>query len=107
MTLLLGNGVLSIILILVFYVIAQINQYYNETMQTILKNDKIKEQKIKDLFTERVKTMHEIFVSSKKDLDFKIKNSIDITGYVDLTRPPPFIFKKIKEEEDYMKDLLK
>jgi len=96
MTLALGNGVLSIILILVFYVIAQINQYYNETMQTILKNDKIKEQKIKDLFTGRVKTMHEIVVSSKDDLDFKIKNSIDITGYVDLTRPPPFIFQENK-----------
>ena len=62
-------------------------------MRRILKNNKFKETSIKSLFTKRVKNLHEIFVESKDDLKFSVKNSIDITGTVDLTKPPPFIFE--------------
>ena len=85
---------ISTIIIIILYLLAQLNQYTNEPMQTILKNNKTKEQKIKDIFTQRVKNMHEIVMNSKEDLKFNIKNSIDITGYVDLTKPPPYYFEK-------------
>jgi len=88
---------LSFFVILVLYFLAQFNQYTNEPMKTILSNNKLKEQKIKEIFTQRVKSMHEMVISSKEDdLKFKVKNSIDITGYVDLTRPPPFYFQEQK-----------
>ena len=88
---------LSFFVILVLYFLAQFNQYTNEPMKTILSNNKLKEQKIKEIFTQRVKSMHEMVISSKEeDLKFKVKNSIDITGYVDLTKPPPFYFQEQK-----------
>ena len=90
-----GKTTISIIVIIVLYLLAQLNQYTNEPKQTILKNNKIKEQKIKDIYTQRVKNMHEIVMTSKEDLKFNVKNSIDITGYVDLTKPPPYFFQKI------------
>lgn len=64
-------------------------------MKNIRQNNKIKEQKIKETFIQRVKSIHEIFMTSKEDLKFNIKNSIDITGYVDLTKPPPYYFEEI------------
>lgn len=90
-----GNlSAISTIIIIILYLLAQLNQYTNKPMQTILKNNKTKEQKIKDIFTQRVKNMHEIVMNSKEDLKFNIKNSIDITGYVDLTKPPPYYFEE-------------
>lgn len=90
-----GNlSAISTIIIIILYLLAQLNQYTNEPMQTILKNNKTKEQKIKDIFTQRVKNMHEIVMNSKEDLKFNIKNSIDITGYVDLTKLPPYYFEE-------------
>ena len=90
------KSAVSIIIILIAYILLQINQYFNKPMQNCLKFNKNKEEKIKDLFTSRVKTMHEISIKSKEEMNskFKIKNSIDITGYVDLTKPPMFYFQK-------------
>ena len=102
-----GSTGISIIIIIILYGLAQLNQYTNEPMQTMLKNRKLIEQKIKDIFTQRVKQMDEILMTSKEDLKFQIKNSIDITGYVDLTKPPPYYFQEIKHgsifKEQYSK----
>ena len=97
---------LAIFLWILSYLLFQAIQYFGNSMRAILKNNKGLAPSLKELFTQRVKTLHELYVKSQEGLKFNVKNSIDITGTVDLTKPPPFYFE-MKDKGNILEGFVK
>ena len=92
----LWSGFLYFLLIILLYAILQYIQYKGKAMQSIL-NSNIS-LKIKKTFIDLVKNSPNISTycyEEQKDnfFDFCLKNYIDFTGLIDLTKPPYYIFK--------------
>ncbi len=98
------SGFFYFLLIILLYALLQYIQYKGKTMQSILNSNV--PLKIKETFIDVVKNSPNFFTEyteSEKDnfFNFYLKNYIDFTGLIDLTKPPYYIFKKMMINRRY------
>ena len=95
---------IPLIVIFIIYIILVILQFFNPTLKEVFhKTTKEDFEEFKKKITKLTKT-NVIFKngrkkSEKEDMEFILRNCIDISGEVDMTKPPKFSIYKTKRRE--------